>query len=75
MLISKASVVGALESGLILDIRDMAGKQLWNSYSYNDGMCQQMLYNMTQKYDEALPELGGQNTNIKPTPFYMAANR
>lgn len=37
----------AMEQGLILQVRDADGTMLWDAYTYNQGMCRQMLLDMS----------------------------
>ncbi len=38
----------ALQQGLIIQVKDAEGKMIWDAYSYNSGMCQQMMQDMSR---------------------------
>lgn len=40
--------VSCLESGIILRVKDISGKVIWDAKTHNDGMCQRIITNMTQ---------------------------
>jgi two-component system, OmpR family, sensor histidine kinase BaeS len=51
--------ITALESGLILVLKDSTGKTIWDANLYNNGMCQAMLGHMSQNMMKLYPNWKG----------------
>ena len=49
----------ALESGIILTLKDSTGKTVWDAASYDDAMCQQLLAHMSQNMMKLYPNWKG----------------
>ena len=52
----------AMEQGLILQVKDAKGTMIWDAYTYNQGMCQQMIRDMTHNMQTSNPGWNGQLT-------------
>ncbi len=52
----------AMEQGLILQVKDVNGDMIWDAYTYNQGMCQQMIKDMTNNMQASNPGWNGQLT-------------
>src|SRR5450756_1119822 len=52
----------AMQQGLILQVKDANGGLIWDAYTYNQGMCQQMIRDMTQNIQASNPGWNGQLT-------------
>lgn len=52
----------AMEQGLILQIKDADGTMIWDAYTYNQGMCRQMLLDMSQNMMQQNPNWRGELT-------------
>lgn len=52
----------AMEQGLILQVRDLQDKSVWDAYTYNQGMCQQMIQDMSSNMLAKDPGWNGQLT-------------
>ncbi len=52
----------AMEQGLILQVKDVEGTMIWDAYTYNQGMCQQMIQDMTHNMKTSNPGWNGQLT-------------
>lgn len=51
--------INALENGIILTVKDLSGKTIWDATSYNSGMCQAMLVHMSQNMMKLYPNWKG----------------
>ncbi|MFZ5987781.1 MAG: sensor histidine kinase [Bacillota bacterium] len=58
--------VNALESGLIIKIRDISGNVIWDATVHNNGMCQRIIEQMAQNMNSKYPFLNG---GYKEEPF------
>ncbi len=52
----------AMEQGLIIQVKDAAGKTIWDAYTYNNGMCQQMMQDMSHNMMRQDPRWQGEIT-------------
>ena len=51
--------INALENEIILTVKDLSGKTIWNATSYNNGMCQAMLDHMSKNMMKLYPNWKG----------------
>jgi two-component system, OmpR family, sensor histidine kinase BaeS len=51
--------VSSLEQGLIVKLKDSSGKVIWDAMAYNHGMCQQMMFQMSQNMYSRYPNFKG----------------
>jgi two-component system sensor histidine kinase BaeS len=54
--------VYAMEQGLILQVKDANGGMIWDAYAYNQGMCQQMIQDMSRNMVAGNPGWNGKLT-------------
>ena len=54
--------VYAMEQGLIIQVKDAKGRMVWDAYAYNDGMCQQMMQDMSRNMMSQNPGWAGEIT-------------
>lgn len=52
--------INALQNGLIVKVRDNAGKIIWNARVYNNGMCQDIIVHMSQNMYNRYPNWQGE---------------
>ena len=55
--------INALENGMIVSVEDAAGVIVWDATLYNNGMCEQMITNMTMNMSSRYPNWKGEFTN------------
>lgn len=51
--------INALEQGLILKVRDPAGKTIWDATIHNNGLCTQMISHMAHNMSSRYPNFNG----------------
>ncbi len=56
--------VSALENGLIIKIKDVSGKIIWDATAHNNGMCQRIIEHMAQNSGRRYPYIKGDYTKI-----------
>lgn len=66
--------VNALESGLIIRIKDMSGKVLWDATEHNNGMCQRIIEQMARNVSSRYPYIKGDYTEV-PYTIYNKFNK
>lgn len=52
--------VSALQNGLIVKVRDISGKMIWNARVYNNGMCQDIIVHMSENMYSRYPNWQGE---------------
>lgn len=52
----------AMEQGLIIQVKDADGNMVWDAYTYNNGMCQQMMQSMSRNMMKQNPGWKGNVT-------------
>lgn len=50
--------VSALESGLIIKVKDISGKIIWDATAHNNGMCQRIIEHMAKNVSSRYPDAG-----------------
>lgn len=66
--------VSALESGLIIKVKDSNGRMLWDATQHNNGMCQRIIEQMAQNMNSRYPNVQGYYTEV-PYPIYENLNK
>lgn len=51
--------INALEQGLIIKVKDITGKVLWDATVHNNGLCTQMISHMSQNMSQHYPNFKG----------------
>lgn len=54
--------INALENGMIISVADRSGSVIWDATQYNNGMCEQMMTNMTHNMSSRYPNWKGELT-------------
>ncbi|MCX7923730.1 MAG: ATP-binding protein [Clostridia bacterium] len=65
--------VSALEQGMIIKVRDISGKMVWDATVHNNGLCKQMIAHMAHNMYSRYPNFdGGYVINTYPLMHDMA---
>ncbi|HEY9062733.1 MAG TPA: ATP-binding protein [Pseudobacteroides sp.] len=56
--------VRALENGLIIKLKDINGRMIWDATVHNNGMCQRIIEHMAQNVSSRYPHMKGTYTEI-----------
>lgn len=56
--------VSALENGLIIKVKDVNGKVIWDAKVHNNGMCQRIIEHMAQNVSSRYPNTKGTYTEV-----------
>ncbi|HWR61645.1 MAG TPA: HAMP domain-containing sensor histidine kinase [Clostridia bacterium] len=56
--------INALENGMIISIADGSGSVIWDATRYNNGMCEQMMTNITHNMSSRYPNWKGKFTTV-----------
>ena len=54
--------ISALEKGKILKVTDQAGKTVWDATVHNNGLCQQMIFHISENMNKRYPGFHGKYT-------------
>lgn len=66
--------VNALENGLIIKVKDISGKVLWDATDHNNGMCQRIIEQMAHNVSSRYPYIKGDYTEV-PYPIKYEYNQ
>ena len=64
--------VSALENGLIIKVKDISGRVIWDATAHNNGMCQRIIEHMARNVSRRYPDAGGSYTEI---PYEVTYNQ
>jgi len=56
--------VSALENGMIIKVKDISGKVIWDAAVHNNGMCQRIIEHMAQNMSSRYPYTKGNYTEV-----------
>ncbi len=56
--------VSALENGLIIKVKDISGKVIWDAKAHNNGMCQRIIEHTTQNVISRYPNVKNTYTEV-----------
>lgn len=56
--------VNALENGLIIKVKDISGRTVWDATEHNNGMCQRIIEQMAQNVSSRYPYVNGSYKEI-----------
>ncbi len=66
--------VFAMEQGLIVQVKNGKGEMIWDAYSYNEGMCRQMIQDMSRNMQASYPGWNGRLTT-QTLPLMQGADQ
>ncbi|HHV28506.1 sensor histidine kinase [Acetivibrio mesophilus] len=64
----------ALENGLIIKVKDISGKVIWDATAHNNGMCQRIIEHMAHNVSSRYPDVGGAYREIPYEVKYNEEN-
>jgi two-component system sensor histidine kinase BaeS len=66
--------VAALETGLIMRVKDISGDVIWDANEHNNGMCQRIIQQMALNVSERYPRVKGTYTEL-PYDLYSGSKK
>lgn len=60
----------ALEQGMIIEVKDIAGRNVWDAMTYNNGWCNQMIAHLTKNMYSRYPNWKGRLIQTSYPVFY-----